>query len=53
MEDKKITIGELRRLLFQVENQDLTIKDFRQILFAVKDQDAELNFDSLKKMFHI
>jgi hypothetical protein len=39
----KITIGDLRGLLFEVKSQDMTIRDFRRKLFEEKNQDFELN----------
>ena len=35
-----ITIRDLRRLLFHVENQEITVKTLRDILFTMPDQDA-------------
>jgi len=40
--DKKITVKELRHILFDIDDQTMTIKELRQHLFDVENQDTEL-----------
>ena len=37
-----ITVRELRRILFHIDNQDMTIRALREKLYQVEDQDAIL-----------
>jgi len=45
-----MTTRELRKMLFEVENQELTIKELRDILFQVEDQDKELTDTAIKRL---
>ncbi len=42
-----MTIRELRKKLFEIEDQQMTVEELRHILFEVEDQDAELEPDDL------
>lgn len=42
-----MTIRELRKKLFEIEDQQMTVEEHRHILFEVEDQDAELEPDDL------
>ena len=37
MDENKLTVKELRQLLFELADQDMTIKDFRYKLFTLPD----------------
>lgn len=37
-----ITVKQLRRILFHIDNQDMTIRTLREKLYQVEDQDAIL-----------
>ena len=45
-----MTTRELRKMLFNVENQELTVKELRDILFAIEDQDNELTQKTLYEL---
>lgn len=45
-----MTVRELRKMLFEVENQELTVKELRDILFQVEDQDKELTDTAIKRL---
>ena len=45
-----MTTRELRKMLFEVVNQELTIKELRDILFQVEDQDKELTDTAIKRL---
>ncbi|MBU2249427.1 MAG: hypothetical protein KKD77_21955 [Gammaproteobacteria bacterium] len=46
----KITIEELRRLLFEITNQEQTVKELRQKLFDEEKQEFELNQITKRKL---
>mgnify|MGYP003571253796 CR=1 FL=1 len=45
-----MTVRELRKALFEIENQNMSIKELRAILFDVEDQDRELENGELFKL---
>ncbi len=40
---EKLTVRELRAILYEVGNQDLTVSELRRKLYEEKDQDELLN----------
>jgi hypothetical protein len=50
--EPKITIRQLREMLFYIDDQDMTIQKLRVRLFLVENQDMELvpDFSMWKKM---
>lgn len=49
-ETKMMTVGELRKMLFNVENQEMTVRELRELLFNIDDQDEELTERLLMKL---
>ena len=50
-ETQEITVQDLRRILFNIDNQAMTIKELRTALFEVDDQRASVEeFDSFWKL---
>lgn len=45
-----MTIEELRRMLFKIDNQDMTIQEIRHRLFEENDQQAGVTVESLEKI---
>lgn len=45
-----MTARELRKMLFNVENQKLTVEELRRILFEIDEQDEELEEDTLSRL---
>ena len=45
MKDFEITIRELRKALFWVDNQKMTIEELRKLLFEIENQDEKLDED--------
>ncbi len=50
MNDLKITIQELRELLFEIENQDMTVRELRGKLFDEENQNFEINRVTKRKL---
>ena len=48
----KITVRQLRELLFYIDDQNMTVEEFRKRLFDIEDQDMELipDFSMWKKV---
>jgi len=48
----KITVSQLRELLFYIDDQNMTVEEFRKRLFDIEDQDMELipDFSMWKKV---
>ena len=46
----KITIKDLRGLLFEIDNQEMTVKALRLKLFDMKEQEFELNKITKRKL---
>ncbi len=44
-----MTVRELRKILFDVSNQNLTVKEIRELLFDIDEQDAEITQSDLEK----
>lgn len=45
-----MTVRELRKMLFNVENQKLTVEELRRILFDVDEQDEEITDTQLMRL---
>lgn len=40
--EPKITVRQLREMLFHLDNQDMTVEELRKALFDINNQDLEL-----------
>ena len=40
--EKLMTARDLRRILFEIEDQEMTVRELRELLFEVEEQDKEL-----------
>ena len=50
-ETEAITVQALRRILFNIDNQEMTVKELRDALYNVDDQKASVEeFDSFWKL---
>lgn len=45
-----MTIGELRKSLFNIDNQEMTIRELRSLLFKATDQEEILSENSLAEL---
>ena len=45
-----MTTRELRKALFEIDNQKMTVEELRHILFDVEEQDKELEQDDLHRI---
>ncbi len=45
-----MTVRELRKALFEIQDQKMTVKELRDILFELENQDAELKPEDLIQM---
>ena len=45
-----MSANELRKLLFEINDQDLTVRELRQILFDLEDQVRELTTEDFQNM---
>ena len=45
-----MTARELRKALFEINNQEMTIKELRDILYTVENQDEELKPEDIFKL---
>lgn len=48
-----MTVRDLRRLLFEIENQNLTVRDVRTLLFDVDDQDTPMDVLDLARLIGV
>ena len=48
-----MTTRELRKILFNVTNQELTVKELRAILFEIEEQDKELKDFEIAELTNI
>lgn len=53
MEEQIMTTRELRKILFNVTNQELTVKELRAILFEIEEQDKELKDFEIAELTNI
>ena len=50
-EKEAITVQDLRRILFNIHNQEMTVKELRDALYQIDDQRATVEeFDSFWKL---
>lgn len=48
-----MTVRDLRRLLFEIENQDLSVRDVRALLFEVEDQDTPMDVRAIARLIGV
>ncbi len=48
-----ITVRQLRRLLFELANQEMTVRELRQSLFDVNDQEAHVTEENIDEMIEV
>jgi hypothetical protein len=48
-----MTVRDLRRLLFEIENQNLSVRDVRARLFHVEDQDTPMDVRDIARLIGV